>query len=100
VNHLENGQRLLLARSVTGMRFAALLDPLLLSARSPLGGVAKERLGAARQLFVEALDLERKTPGSLAAHLTRDTKTHAAGRRLRVQVSDLLDGCRRKALHD
>jgi hypothetical protein len=41
----------------------------VLCARSPLGGVAEERLGAARELLLEALDLELKAPGILAARL-------------------------------
>ncbi len=63
------GSRLLLARTVTGARFLALLGLLVLCARSPLGGVAEERLGAARELLLEALDLELKASSIFAPRL-------------------------------
>ncbi len=54
---------------MTRARPLALLGLLGLSARSPLGGVAEQRLGAARELLLEALDLELKASGIFATRL-------------------------------
>ncbi len=67
VDDLDDGQRPLLSRTVTGARFLALLGPLVLCARSPLGGVAEERFRAAREVLLEDLDLELEALGLVSA---------------------------------
>jgi hypothetical protein len=71
VDDFHDGKRPLLVGTVAGTGHPALLGRLLLLARSPLGGVAKERFRAARELLLEKLDLELKASGIFAARLSQ-----------------------------
>jgi hypothetical protein len=57
VDDLDDRERLLLARTVAGLRLLRLLG-LRVAARSPLGRVAEQRLRAARELLLQVRDLE------------------------------------------
>jgi hypothetical protein len=67
VDHLDDRQRSLLARSVAGLRLLGFRG----RARSPLRGVTEERLGTARELLLQVRDLELEALGLLTACLAQ-----------------------------
>ncbi len=75
VDDLDDGKRLLLARSVTWARLLPLVR-LLLGARYTLGRIPEQGLRATRELLPQVCDLELKALGLLAACFAQLARQH------------------------